>query len=403
METLVVFSAGIREVREYALAAMAARHRIVLIDFQPAMWVTQYVHAFHRLAPPASLDQMLEDVKQIIHQEQATGIATYDDRYVGIVARVAEELGLPGAGRQATLACKDKWEARKRLASTGVGAVKAQLVSTPDEAVAAAASIGVPVVLKPRALGGSVGVVRVDQPEGVRAAFEVASGGSFPGLVASLPGVLVEEYIEGDEFSIDCLVYNGRVYPLFVAAKLVGFPPYFEELGHVVTADGLERLPGIRDFLQSVHEALGFRNGVTHVEIRVTPQGYKIMEVNPRLGGDLIPYLGWQATGIDLAAAVADVALGREPDLRATRSGAAAVRFIYPERDMTLQAVSIPEEIKDDPNVLIVRALEPPGTSLALPPRGFLSRVAMVAVKGEDTKHCLDTIARTIDRISIVG
>ena len=68
-----------------------------------------------------------------------------------------------------------------------------------------------------------------------------------------------------------------------------------------------------RDILQRAHAALGFTEGFTHTEFRLTPLGPKVIEMNPRLGGDLIPYLGKGTTGIDPALAAAAVAVGRRP------------------------------------------------------------------------------------------
>jgi PncC family amidohydrolase len=160
-----------------------------------------------------------------------------------------------------------------------------------------------------------------------------------------VPGVLVEEFVDGPEFSIDSLVRQGHVTPLFVASKLSGLDPYFEELGHVVSSDGLQLLPEIEPLLQAVHEAIGFVDGATHTEVRVTDRGYRLMEINARLGGDLIPHLGLLATGIDLLGATVDVALGRKPDLRPSATGTAAIRFIYPPRDMELKELRVPPEV----------------------------------------------------------
>lgn len=401
-ESLIVVGSGKAAFREYALAAMAAKSRIVLIDFQEPTWARQYIHAFHLIEPPVSRDRMGEIMRQVAHQERATGIITYDERYVVEVARLADELGLPGGGLQAVVACRDKWETRKRLAEAELGGVKVQLVRSQDEAVAAAAKIGLPVVLKPRSLSGSIGVMRVDRLEDVPDAFEIAAKGSYPNLMFSVPGVLVEEFIEGEEFSIDSVVHNGQVHPLFVATKFVGLAPYFEELGHVVASDGLELLPGIHDFLQKVHQVIGFRNGVTHTELRVTQKGYKIMEVNARLGGDLIPYLGFLATGIDLAGALADVAQGRKPHLCRTRSGAAAIRFIYPERDMILQSVNIPEVDFGGTGTYETRILVSPGTQLWMPPKGYMSRIAMVLAQSDNAKNCLHIVKSVSDKTTLL-
>lgn len=105
-------------------------------------------------------------------------------------------------------------------------------------------------------------------------------------------GALIEEYLTGPEISIDGAVVDGRYTPLFVARKTVGMHPYFEELGHLVNAaDGLMSDPQLLATLASAHRAIEFRHGVTHTEVKLTGRGPVIVEINGRLGGDMIPLL----------------------------------------------------------------------------------------------------------------
>jgi biotin carboxylase len=82
-------------------------------------------------------------------------------------------------------------------------------------------------------------------------------------------------------------------------------------------------------------------HGVTHAEIRLTRKGPRLVELNGRLGGDLIPFNSAMATGIDLVAAAAELALGRRPALTATRSFAAEVRFVYPPYDCVVGSIDV--------------------------------------------------------------
>jgi hypothetical protein len=110
-----------------------------------------------------------------------------------------------------------------------------------------------------------------------------------------------------------------------------------------------------------------------------------VIEVNGRLGGDLIPYLG-QLSGAGSAGAIAaTVASGRRPE---TTSGATeravGVQFVYPEHDMVFEGLRINPEIADEPWLEEVRMLGTPGTEVRLPPHGFLSRVACSVVTADD-------------------
>jgi biotin carboxylase len=115
------------------------------------------------------------------------------------------------------------------------------------------------------------------------------------------------------------------------------------------------------------------------------------VELNGRLGGDFIPYLGQLATGVDLTAAAADLALGRVPDTRATRDECAEVRFLYPPHDGVVRSLDV-SAAAGVAGVKQVVALTAPGATLLLPPRGVVPRLAAVIVTGHTPQDCRDTL-----------
>ncbi|MBR7837435.1 ATP-grasp domain-containing protein [Actinospica durhamensis] len=125
--------------------------------------------------------------------------------------------------------------------------------------------------------------------------------------------VLVEEYLDGPEVSGDSVCIDGRVTPLVLAHKQLGFVPGFEEVGHIVQADD-ELLSGgaLPAVLQGAHEALGLTRAMTHTELRLTSSGPRVLEVDARTGGGMIPRLGQLVTGIDLGRVSAELAVGAD-------------------------------------------------------------------------------------------
>jgi hypothetical protein len=83
--------------------------------------------------------------------------------------------------------------------------------------------------------------------------------------------VLVEEYLDGREISVDSVIFEGLVDCVRVARKRLGFEPYFEEVGHLVTEWCHEpwALP-IREPVVQTHRVLGVTHGVTHADISLT-------------------------------------------------------------------------------------------------------------------------------------
>jgi biotin carboxylase len=125
----------------------------------------------------------------------------------------------------------------------------------------------------------------------------------------------------------------------------------------------------------------------TCAEFRLTASGPRLIEINARIGGDLMPVLGDLALGIDLAVAAADVAMGTRPRLRAERRCVAAVRFFYPEFDVELEHVELGRS--GHAGLVAFEPLLGAGAQLRLPPRGFMSRVAYALVSGVTRDECI--------------
>jgi biotin carboxylase len=229
--------------------------------------------------------------------------------------------------------------------------------------------------------------VRADTAQELDAAFAVAEQASHGGSPDYEGGVLVEEMLLGPEISLDgAVLADGSYRAFFVARKRLGPKPYFEEIGHTVSAsDPLLRDPVLREVLAAAHRALGLGCGITHTEAILTARGPVIVEVNARLGGDLIPWLGKLATGIDPAHVAVALATGAPPPLQSTRRRCVGVRFLYPPQDCVVEEITLPDAVA---GLLGARRMVAPGARLQLPPRAHLGRYAYVVCEGRDPAQC---------------
>ena len=393
---VVVVGSGGRPYREYAFAALAQRFRLsALLPAEPT-WQRLYVDSW-RVVDFGDDAAVAEGLRALAGP--GSGVLTWDETVLECTARVAEKLSLRHMSAESAARCRDKYRTRSLL-----GAVRHGLAHSADEAVQIASELGFPVVVKPRALAGSVGVALADDAVQVREAFALASGAAF----ATLPtghGVLVEEYLDGPEISVDSVVSDGTVTCVHVARKRLDFAPHFEEVGHLITGWAHEPwADDVRELVIQAHRGLGVEVGVTHAELRLTATGPRLVELNGRLGGDLIPYAGFLATGIDLVVAAAELALGREPDLTQRHDRAAEVRFVYPPYDGVVRSVDV-SAAAEVPGIEHVAVLAEPGTTLLLPPRQAIPRLAALVAVAVDEAACeaaLDEatwlIASEIDR-----
>jgi biotin carboxylase len=297
--------------------------------------------------------------------------------------------------------CRNKHRTRAALTRAGLPQPRFAYVTTAAEAAETAAVFGYPVVVKPRGAGASIGVVMASGPDAIGAAFELAETATHGGAPAYEGGVLVEEYLDGPEISVDGVVQGGRYTPFVLARKMIGFPPYFEEVGHTVTAtDPLLADAEVRRVLAEAHRAVGVRDGITHTEIRLTARGPAVVEINARLGGDLIPYVGRLATGIDPGCVAVDVAAGVPPVLEGSDGGTVGIRFCNPPESGRVTAIDLPAP-GDVPGLVEARALVAPGTTVLLPPRGFMSRYAYVICRAADRAGCDEALAAAVARARV--
>ncbi|MFJ6758301.1 ATP-grasp domain-containing protein [Streptomyces sp. NPDC091273] len=405
---VILVGSGQRAYREYLLAGAARRRPIWILDAVDPTWQKEYVIGSttvelldrERLVPDQ--EGLVRAAESVAAEHRVVGVFSYDETLVVTTALIAERLGLPGLTVRGADNCRNKHNTRRLLTAAGLPQPHFAYVTDAEQALAAADSFGYPVVLKPRGMGASIGVIRVDGPEGVRPAFEVADAAGHGGNSDYEGGALVEECVIGPEISIDGVVFDGGYTPLFLAHKEVGLEPYFEETGHVVSAtDPLladEELLGI---LRDAHRELGVGYGITHTEVKLTSRGPVIIEVNARLGGDLIPYLGSLATGIEPGEVAAEVATGTRPEWTPAKARTVGIRFLYPHQNGTVRSVDVPAA-PDTPGLLEANVMVRPGTTLLLPPDGYLSRYANVICAGEDRPDCEEHLAKAAALTTIV-
>jgi biotin carboxylase len=378
--TVLLIGTGGRAYREYSLGTMAGQADIVLADVVEPTWQRAFVTATVPMADRGA-DQLLKVIATSFPDDQRpTAVLTWDETMVEVAASVAEALHLPGIGLAAAMICRDKGQTRQALQRAGIASASFRFVDDPGELKLAAAVLGFPLVVKPRGLAGSAGVEIAHDESELAHAYATATSASYPGLGSN--GVIIEEYLPGEEISADCVVVDGSILFVNVARKRLGFGVHCEEVGHLVAPWQDEPWAGpLREMLGAVHKATGVRSAVTHAELKLTPAGPRLIELNARLGGDYIPLLGQLATGVDLITAALDIACGRVPSVTATRDRCAEVQFVYPDADCRVAEVDA-RSCTQVPGIALAIPLASPGAELRLPPRGVVPRLAALVATG---------------------
>lgn len=366
--------------RGTCLKSVAAAYDVVLITGEEPSWEVPYLRDCVVVADPADEAALSAAGRVLAERHRPAGVFTWTEWYLVPVARLARRLGLPTTGPEVMRACRNKATARTLFARHGVPSAASVSVRSLPEAKAAAVRIGYPVVLKPAAHAASIGVIRADTPEQLAAAYEFANRAA--GLGVENRTVLVEEYLDGPEVSVECVTHRGQTTVVALTRKTVSDPPYFEELAHSVDADD-PLLAMVAPAARAAIRALGITDGVSHVEIRLADGRPRLIEVNARIAGDMIGHLVSLATGIDLPRAAADIACDRAPDLTPTQASAAAIRLIYPDTSGTLDRLAY--EGKRPPWLERLHFQHHVGDDLVLPADGgdmFTARIGYLITTG---------------------
>ena len=273
-------------------------------------------------------DAVMHAVDSLAASVRIDGVMTFMEFYVPLAARAAERLGLPGISHLSARQARDKALMRERFAAAGVASPAFYTVLSLKEALAAAEKCGYPNVLKPVNMAGSRGVYRNDNAAELTAHYKQLLQYQPPFGVARAEMFLLEEFMDGPEFSVESVSCNGQVEVVAVTRKILATGGSFVETGHVVPASvAADQHAALCALARQAVSALGIVNGGSHAEIKLTSTGPKVVEVAARLGGDSIPELVELATGVDLWKAVIQVAMGEQPDLGHTSKKAAAIAF----------------------------------------------------------------------------
>ncbi|MGL6237010.1 MAG: ATP-grasp domain-containing protein [Segniliparus sp.] len=227
-----------------------------------------------------------------------------NDFTVTSAAQVAAEFGLPHNSLETVERCRDKALMKEAFARAGVPTPQHRGFTSYDELKQAVADLRFPVVIKPRQMAGSLGVIKVDDPERLEEVYrESAAAVESLGGMANSPEDLfqVEEYIDYPyEVSVEVAHIPGvGRQVLAVTDKLTGAEPYFVEVGHIVPSRHSAN-EALADIALRACEALGIEYGVAHFEAKVSEEGdVRVIEVAARTGGDAIMDLVEDVYGIN--------------------------------------------------------------------------------------------------------
>ncbi|MFJ9774307.1 ATP-grasp domain-containing protein [Kitasatospora sp. NPDC101157] len=320
----------------------------------------------------------------LVRRLAPAGVLTFSENLVRLTSALTHALGLPGHPPEVAELLTDKYRQRERLRTAGVDAVRCRTV--PDAAAwePALAAVGLPAVVKPVHGQGSRGTYAVhDRAEAERTRARLFAGPGETWVVEELlPGRPSGPL--GDYVSVETATGPEGTTVLAVTGKHPLTPPFRESGQFWPSALSDRDRTAVSRLAVRAVDALGVTTGLCHTEIKLTPDGPRIIEVNGRLGGHLNE-LARRACGTDLVRAAALLALGALPPPAPAPPDRVYFQFngLAPVRPGRLRALTGGDEVRSLDGITGHRPYVRPGDQLP----GGVGSVFLDLLTGDAPDH----------------
>ena len=339
-------------------------------------------------------DEAVQILEQFLNRGRVrlTGVCCFDCESLPPAAAIAERFGLPFLSVETAAICRNKHAMLEAWRWAGIPCPAGSLAGSHSDLRAFIDVHGTPAVLKPISGSGSELVLKCSTEDECNRAcsliMEQLSGHPdermyprFAGdssLVDPRRAILIEEFIEGDEYSCDFVIDNGNLHVLRVAKKV-------SKCNHVFGTTEAYILPvqlplgfDYWDFLNTIRKAavvLGIDRALCMLDFIIRDNQPVIIELSPRPGGDCLPDLMLWSGGFDIIGWTIDFAEGTNSNIPDTSKWSTLVGLrLISSHAGTIQRLDI-RKILRDPRVMECRLRHSAGHNVILPPFDYDSRV----------------------------
>ena len=293
MDKIAIIGTSVGQ-RELYIKAKNAGYQTIGFSWDKSPDILRYIDIFYNISIKEK-----DEIVEICRKESVIGVVSNGSELTAqISSYVAERLGLPCTPYKTILNIQNKlWVREMTKDIIGLSQIDFKLYNKD-------VTYSFPCIVKPIIGGGKSGVSFVSCTSEFKNAIEYAQIDNKP--------VLIEEYIDGRELSIETISFNGQHYIIQITDKDSSGPPHFVELGHHQPSSIPDKNKKIiYHLIPKILTAIGYINGAAHIEVKLSDKGLYLIEVNPRGGGDLISNkLVELSTGYDYILAMIQVATG---------------------------------------------------------------------------------------------
>ncbi len=390
MKKVLIIGASILQLPAI-LKAKELGYYVGVADYNPEAIGIPYADEYFNVS---TID--IDGVVEVAKHFKPDGIMTLaTDMPMRAVAAACRELGLPGISPDTALKATDKAEMIKAFEAHGVEHPWYYVVSDRSAFDSIVQRASYPCIMKPTDNAGSRGVVLCHDKSELIKGYEYASHESRGGAV------IIEEYLQGPEFSVEVMVVDGVPHVLQITDKITTGAPHFVEMGHTQpTSQPQEAKEKIKDLACKAVKAVGINVGPAHVEMILTDKGPKMVELGARMGGDCITtHLVPLSTGIDMVAATIRLACGEEANIVPKWNKGAAIRYFETPVGV-LKSFEDVEKARTIPGVVEISFVHDIGETVGKI-GSSIDRIGFVIAQGENAENAASICEQVKKTINI--
>lgn len=390
-----------RNQREFVRALAEAGATVLGVGETPKEYLDDelrsWMHHYEQIGSVTDVEQLTAVVRKLQGMVWVDRLESTIEAHMLPTAIVREKTGIPGTSVHTTWLCRDKPSMKEALRKAGVPTAASTAASTLAEVREFAARVGYPIILKPRDAAGAAATSRVDSEHELEAALSLFGPG--------VQSVAVEEFVEGHEGFYDTITIGATVavdfashyYPnVLEAMRNRWISPQYISTNRI---DGGGLYDELREMGQRVIHALGIDTSATHMEWFFGPKGLKFSEIGARPPGVGCWDLYSVGNDMDVYRAWADAIVHGRIDARPSRSHAAGIIALRPDRDGHILGYSGLEDVENRYGRWVIDAHLPgAGTPTQPIEAGFMAN-AWIRMKHPDydvLRTMLDDVGRTV-------
>jgi biotin carboxylase len=366
-------------------------YTVGVVDMDSSAPGIQFADVFYNVSTTDN-----EGVYKAAKDFNADGIMTLaTDMPMRSVAYATQRLSLPGITFETACKATDKGEMIKVFKDYGIPCPWFYIIDDFKMLKKCLHEIRYPCIIKPVDNAGSRGVLLANNENELLKAYPYS-------LQCSRNGkVIIEEFMQGPEVSVECMTINGETEVLNITDKLTTGSPHFVEMGHSQPSllSETDKLKITKLAIQAVN-AVGINIGPAHVEIILTREGPKLVELGARMGGDCITtHLIPLSTGIDMVGLTIDLLTGQKINLNSKANCGSAIRFISVSTGI-IKKIDGLEEARQLEGVYEVCIMKQVGEKIT-EINSSLDRVGYVIANGKTAAEAIDICEKALGKINI--